>query len=228
MQVYLYQEGNRVLGVEPWYSICDKLPLYLVFSSENISTRHFIAEETLGNIYHHKVEYFNNQYKFRQEVMHEDNKSVFWEIENNLNQKLLSWSLGILTIFTLLQVVIAFFILIFIQAQKDLSFTYPIIFYFLIFPFSEFFSVYLCFRLILSKNCKILADSLYFTFANIFKFMVLIIFGMIANIAIEFNNILMSIIFYIWILSFLCNILSMLLKLLLHWHYSRHKGESAQ
>ena len=86
--------------------------------------------------------------------------------------------------------------------------------------------MYLCFRLILSKNCKILADSLYFTLGNIVKFLIIIILGLTANISDVVENLLMSIIFYLWILTLVCNIISMFLKLLLHWHYSRQMGEN--
>ncbi len=136
IQVYLYQHGSNIIGVETYYTIDQKMPLFLVFSSENINKHQFISEEPLKNIYLHSVEYFNNQYKFRQEVTHDDKKSVFWELENSFNEKLLSWSLGILTIFMLLQVVIEFFILIFVQAEKQVQFTYGIIVYFVVFPFS--------------------------------------------------------------------------------------------
>lgn len=130
-----------------------------------------------------------------------------------------------MTIFILLQVVIEFFILIFVQAEKQVQFTYGLVVYFVVFPFSEFFAVYFCFRLILSKNCKILADSLYFTLGNILKILILIALGLVANIQTDFSNILMSIIFYLWILSLVCDIILMFLELLLHHHYSRHKHE---
>lgn len=44
IQVYLYQEGNKILGVETYYAINHKLPLYLVFSSENSNKHQFISE----------------------------------------------------------------------------------------------------------------------------------------------------------------------------------------
>lgn len=100
---------------------------------------------------------------------------------------------------------------------------YAFIPYLVIFPFSEFFAVFLELSLLISKGPRVFAFTIYFSAFSTGKLIVLTFIILAITIANGFDDTILILLFFIWLILTILNLLSLLLLSMLYANYSRIK-----
>lgn len=83
--------------------------------------------------------------------------------------------------------------------------------------------IFLSFSLLISKRARIFVFALYFTIFSLLKYMVLSLVIMIISISSGFENNVLIITFFTWLMILIFNIIALVLLCMLHVHYGKVK-----
>ena len=187
-------------------------------------SRHFLSKNQLPNIFFDQISCIRHKYHLREAMIEMDEKkTVFWQIENSFSEKSLSWILGTVNIIQLLLNLFSFFLVIFSLVVEQNSYLYAYIPYFVLFPFCEYFMIFLEFNLLISRVSKIFTFALYFTLFSFLKFGILSIIILSITISKGFEGDIFILNFFLWIIILIFNIASLVLLCMLQTHYAKVK-----
>ena len=91
--------------------------------------------------------------------------------------------------------------------------------YFLLFPFSEFGMIFLDFSLLISKGARVFTFALYFNIFSLIKLFIVTIIQLVIAISQGFDDVILILLFIIWLLMVVLNALALVLLSMLHVHY---------
>jgi hypothetical protein len=156
LQCYLWQPQRGVLGIDDNnIQIVKELDLFLLFSTddktnnpapsnhlmsdsrlEDPSERHFLYRHELNNVYLDEITCIRHRYNLRELLAeNEEGRTVFWQIDNNLREKYITWTLGTVNILTFLLNFLTVPLIIFLLVvDEDRKFVLAFIPYFALFP----------------------------------------------------------------------------------------------
>ena len=132
--------------------------------------------------------------------------------------------MGAIDILQLLLNLLSFFLVVFSLDQHKNSFVYAYIPYFILFPFCEYFMIFLEFNLLISRVTRVFTFALYFTLFSLVKFLILCIIMLpitVPNGGSQDTIFIIS--FFLWIMILIFNIVSLVLLCMLQTHYAKVK-----
>lgn len=143
----------------------------------------------------------------------EDEKINIWIIRNEFSVQKVSIALGLFSVFAFLLSVATFFMIIFL-VQK---FSFGVIFYFVLWPLSDFAVVVFNFRTLMVKSEAALAHAIQFNITTLIKTFILFLISLISSLASgtadQINTIMV-----ILLIQFLVNAFVLIIQLLIRAH----------
>lgn len=132
--------------------------------------------------------------------------------------------MGTVSILELLLNLLSFFIVVFLLVDSENKvLLYAFIPYLVIFPFSEFFVVFLELSLLISKGSRVFAFTIYFSIFSTAKLTVLTFIILAITISNGFDDTILILLFFIWLILTILNLLSLLILSMLYANYARTK-----
>jgi hypothetical protein len=79
--------------------------------------------------------------------------------------------------------------------------------------------IFLQFSLLISKGARVFSFALYFTLFSAIKMGIVSIIQLVIVILDDFENIILVVLFFVWVFMQICNLVGLLLLSMLHVHY---------